>query len=227
MIQSPEGPQIDREIRIPVAGATLQGTIAVPGSARGIVLFAHGSGSSRFSPRNRFVAAHLLEAGLGTLLIDLLTPAEEEMDRRTRALRFDIPMLAARLVSLVDWMGGERETRSLNVGLFGSSTGAGAALIAAAERPESVAAVVSRGGRPDLAGKHLPRVRAPTLLIVGGWDEAVIELNRAALEQIRCEARLEIVPEAAHLFEQPGKLEEVVRLARDWFLRKLDTGPEA
>jgi putative phosphoribosyl transferase len=212
-----EDPGAGRDVRIPVGDVTLDGRLTIPKDARGVVLFAHGSGSSRFSPRNRFVADDLGDAGLATLLIDLLSPEEEQTDLRTRELRFDIPMLARRLVSLVDWLAEADDTEGLKVGLFGSSTGAGAALIAAAERPDGVSAVVSRGGRPDLAGEHLYRVRAPTLLIVGGWDESVIELNRKVLGALRCPNRLEIVPEASHLFEEPGKLEAVARAARDWF----------
>ena len=193
----------------------------MPAGATGVVLFAHGSGSSRHSPRNRYVAGELQEAGLGTLLVDLLTPEEEAVDLRTRHLRFDIGLLAERLVGATEWLAQQPESRELRVGYFGASTGGGAALVAAAERPEAVGAVVSRGGRPDLAGPALPRVRAPTLLIVGGWDEPVIAMNEAALAQLRCERRLEIVPRASHLFEEPGALEAVARLAREWFLRHL------
>jgi putative phosphoribosyl transferase len=193
----------------------------VPEDARGVVLFAHGSGSSRLSPRNRYVAQVLREGGLATLLIDLLTPEEEAIDARTDQLRFDIGLLAGRLAGAADWLAQRPETRQLRVGYFGASTGGGAALVAAAERPDLVAAVVSRGGRPDLAGPALPRVRAPTLLIVGGQDYPVIELNREALGQLRAEQRLEILPGATHLFEEPGALEEVARLARDWFRRHL------
>lgn len=210
-----------RDIRITAGPVILDGTLAIPRDARGMVLFAHGSGSSRLSPRNRFVTAELRDAGLATLLIDLLTREEEAVDARTRELRFDIPLLAERLVALVDWLASNEETASLPIGLFGASTGAAAALIAAAERADAVAAVVSRGGRPDLAGEHLPRVRAPTLLVVGGRDEPVIEMNREAHKALRCESALEIVPDATHLFEEPGKLEAVARLARDWFLDHL------
>jgi putative phosphoribosyl transferase len=211
----------DREVRIPVGAVTLEGSLTIPDGAQGIVVFAHGSGSSRFSPRNRFVAEELQAAVLGTLLIDLLTAEEEVVDLRTRGLRFDIPMLAERLVALVNWLGNNDDTRGLKVGLFGSSTGAGAALIAAAERPDAVAAVVSRGGRPDLAAEHLPEVRAPTLLIVGGRDAAVIQMNREAQALLRCASELRIVPGATHLFEEPGKLDEVARLARNWFAEHL------
>jgi putative phosphoribosyl transferase len=186
------------------------------------VLFAHGSGSGRHSPRNRYVAQVLREAGLATLLIDLLTAEEEEVDLRTRHLRFDIGLLAERLVGATEWLERNPDTQDLRVGYFGASTGAGAALVAAAERPEPIGAIVSRGGRPDLAGPALPRVTAPTLLIVGGNDFPVIGMNQEAMEQLRTEKRLEIVPGATHLFEEPGALEEVARLAADWFVRHLD-----
>lgn len=215
------GDEGGREVQIPAGPVILEGSLSIPEGARGLVLFAHGSGSSRFSPRNRFVSGRLQEAGLGTLLIDLLTADEEEVDVLTREYRFDIPMLAERLEALVDWLRAREETRGLPVGLFGSSTGAGAALIAAAERPNDVVAVVSRGGRPDLAGDHLPEVWAPTLLIVGGKDEAVIEMNEEARASLRCASELTIVPGATHLFEEAGKLEEVADLARDWFVEHL------
>jgi dienelactone hydrolase len=186
-----------------------------------VVLFAHGSGSSRHSPRNRYVAEVLQQAGLATLLIDLLTPDEEQIDNRTAQLRFDIGMLAGRLVSATDWLNGQLSTQHLWVGYFGASTGGGAALVAAAQRPAAVGAVVSRGGRPDLAGEALPNVQAPTLLIVGGLDTPVIEMNRHAMAQMRAKTQLVIVPGATHLFEEPGTLEEVARLARDWFLNEL------
>jgi dienelactone hydrolase len=186
-----------------------------------LVVFAHGSGSSRFSPRNRFVAGVLEEAGLATLLIDLLTPQEEAVDELTRHLRFDIRLLAERLVAASEWARQQPDTEHLPIGYFGASTGAGAALVAAAQRPDLVGAIVSRGGRPDLAGPALPLVKAPTLLIVGGRDEVVIELNQRAFDQLRCEKRLEIVQGATHLFEEPGTLEQVARLARDWFVRYL------
>jgi len=185
------------------------------------VLFAHGSGSSRHSPRNRYVARLLNDAKLGTLLIDLLTTDEELADQQTAELRFDIGLLAARLLSATDWLAGQRNTQGLRIGYFGASTGAGAALVAAAERPDLVSAIVSRGGRPDLAGSALPRVLAPTLLIVGANDLPVIQLNQAALEQLHCEKSLVIVPRATHLFEEPGALDEVARLAREWFGRYL------
>jgi dienelactone hydrolase len=207
------------EIVIQAGQARLEGTLALPAGADAVILFAHGSGSSRFSPRNRAVARWLNEAGLGTLLFDLLTAEEQAVDERTGALRFDIVLLARRLTGAVDAAAGMRETRGLHTGLFGASTGAAAALVTAAERPERVAAVVSRGGRPDLALPDLPRVRAPTLLIVGGLDGPVIGMNRQAAARLRCEHRLEIVPGATHLFEEAGALEHVARLAADWFLR--------
>lgn len=202
-------------------GIRLGATLAIPGEARGIVLFAHGSGSGRSSRRNRSVAGSLQDVGLATLLMDLLTPGEEEAERFTKHLRFDIELLAERLVQAVRWVSRQEETGSLPVGLFGASTGAAAALVAAAREPEAVAAVVSRGGRPDLAAGSLPEVRAPTLLVVGGADEVVLDLNRDALTLLRCEKRLEIVPRATHLFEEPGALEQVATLAADWFLAHL------
>ncbi len=213
--------QFDEHGVVVTGEAELEGTLARPPDAHGVVLFAHGSGSSRHSPRNRAVARVLQEGGLATLLIDLLTPAEEAVDVRTRHLRFDISLLAARLADAIVWLGDQPETAGLPVGLFGASTGAGAALVAAAERPESVGAVVSRGGRPDLAGAALARVRAPTLLIVGGNDVPVIDLNEQALAQLHTEKRLEIVPGATHLFEEPGTLDTVAHLARGWFARHL------
>lgn len=209
-------------VQIPITDATLEGNLKVPSSARGIVVFAHGSGSSRFSPRNRFVASVQQEAGLATLLFDLLTPDEERIDQRTRQLRFDIGLLARRLAEVADWVVSNQDTRDLRIGYFGSSTGGGAALVAAALRPELAGAVVSRGGRPDLAGDALPDVEAPTLLVVGERDEPVIEMNREAMARMRCPVELEIVPGATHLFEEPGALEQVAALARDWFLRHLD-----
>jgi pimeloyl-ACP methyl ester carboxylesterase len=200
---------------------TLEGDLSLPEGAQAIALFAHGSGSSRHSSRNRHVARLLNDAKLATLLIDLLTPEEEAIDARTAHLRFDIRLLARRLVGATDWLTQYPDTRQFSVGTFGASTGAAAALVAAAERPQVVGAVVSRGGRPDLAGSALARVRAPTLLIVGGNDIQVIQLNRAALARLRCEKRLVIVPGATHLFEEPGALDEVARLARDWFQRHL------
>ncbi len=207
-----------REIAIPPVG--LPGTLALPKDARGIVLFAHGSGSSRLSPRNTMVARALEEAGMATLLFDLLTP-DEATDRRKV---FDIPLLAGRLELALDWIRAERTTAALAVGLFGASTGAAAALTAAARRPGEVAAVVSRGGRPDLAADALSSVTAPTLLIAGGHDELVIELNRQALARLTCPKRLEIVPGAGHLFEEPGTLEKVTALAADWFTEHFKSG---
>ncbi|WP_026731938.1 dienelactone hydrolase family protein [Fischerella sp. PCC 9605] len=206
---------------IPTGSVKLEGNLVIPESAQGIVLFAHGSGSSRHSPRNRYVADVLQSSGLATLLIDLLTSEEEAIDMRTRHLRFDLGLLASRLVDATDWLAKNPDTRHLKVGYFGASTGAGAALLAATERPESVAAVVSRGGRPDLAGSALGRVKAPTLLIVGGYDIPVIRMNQDALALLRVEKALEIVPGATHLFEEPGTLEEVARLATQWFKRYL------
>ena len=208
-------------VRIAAGRVLLEGNLSLPEGAGGIVLFAHGSGSSRFSPRNRYVAQLLNQARLATLLVDLLSPEEEVVDLRTAQLRFNIGLLAERLVAVTDWLVEQPETRPLRIGYFGASTGAAAALVAAAERPKIVRAVVSRGGRPDLAGPALARVEAPTLLIVGGNDLLVIELNRAALAQLRCEKRLVIVPGATHLFEEPGALDEVARLAREWFERHL------
>ena len=204
-------------LAIQVAGAVLNADLVVPESAKGVVLFAHGSGSGRHSPRNRYVASELQRAGLATMLADLLTIEEERVDARTGQLRFDIGLLATRVIALTDWVTGHDRTTGLPVGLFGASTGAAAALVAAAERPEAFAAVVSRGGRPDLAGDDLRAVRQPTLLIVGGRDEVVLDLNRRAMEQLAGEASLEIVPGATHLFEEPGALEQVARLVRDWF----------
>jgi putative phosphoribosyl transferase len=208
------------EVHVSAGDATLVGDLVLPDNAQGIVLFAHGSGSSRHSPRNQFVAEKLNRAHLGTLLLDLLTPAEEGEDLRTRELRFDIALLARRLIAAVDALRAG-PTGALSIGLFGASTGAAAALVAAAERPEDVAAVVSRGGRPDLAGDALGRVRAPTLLIVGGADPVVIDLNRRALELLPAEKRLVVVPGASHLFEEPGALEQVATLAAEWFSRFL------
>ena len=208
-------------VQVTAGSVTLEGNLAVPVGAQGVVLFAHGSGSSRFSPRNRYVASVLQEGKLGTLLIDLLTEDEERIDLRTREMRFDIPLLADRLVGVVDWLQDSQETRDLRIGLFGSSTGAAAALMAAPRRPRAVRAIVSRGGRPDLAGASLLQVEAPTLLIVGGRDSVVITLNEQAMGQLRVESRLEVVPGAGHLFEEPGALERVAALARDWFERHL------
>ena len=218
--------QEERLVRVAAGPVMLDGNLSVPEGARGIVLFAHGSGSSRLSPRNRHVAQLLNQAKLATLLVDLLTSEEEAVDRQTAQLRFDIGLLAERLVGVTDWLTHAPETRQFRIGYFGASTGAGAAVVAAAERPEAVGAVVSRGGRPDLAGPALSRVRAPTLLIVGGNDVQVIALNRAALAQLRCEKHLVIVPGATHLFEEPGALGQVALLARSWFERHLDKKEE-
>lgn len=207
----------ERNISFPAGGTALQGTLTVPELAHAVVVFAHGSGSSRHSPRNRQVAAVLDEGGFATLLIDLLSEQEEQLDRTTGELRFDIGLLAERLLAATEWLSSTDETASLRLGYFGASTGAAAALVAAAERPKT-GAVVSRGGRPDLAGDALGRVRAPTLLIVGGADPQVLDLNEQALDELAAvEKRLEVVPDATHLFEEPGALEEVARLARDWF----------
>jgi dienelactone hydrolase len=210
-----------REVRFEAAGVDLAATLSVPTGAVGIVLFAHGSGSSRFSPRNRLVAQGLHGRGLGTLLMDLLTSREEEVDIRTGHLRFDIPLLAGRLVAAADWLATGEETEGLPMGCFGASTGAAAALSAAARLPDLIRAVVSRGGRPDLAGDDLPAVRAATLLIVGGADRQVLELNGLAMGRLRARVFLEVVPGATHLFEEPGALQEVTRLAGDWFVRFL------
>jgi dienelactone hydrolase len=212
---------IEQTMRIPVAGVVLEADVVVPQPAQGVVLFAHGSGSSRHSPRNVHVAEELQAAGLATVLVDLLTPDEERIDAVTGEMRFDIGLLADRLTALCDWIVEHDLTSGSGLGLFGASTGAAAALVAAAARPDAVAAVVSRGGRPDLAGPVLPAVRQPTLLIVGDRDPVVLDLNRQALRELGGEARLEVVPGATHLFEEPGALEQVARLARDWFVRHL------
>jgi pimeloyl-ACP methyl ester carboxylesterase len=207
----------DQEVRIKAGSISLDGNLVIPPGAQAVVLFAHGSGSSRFSPRNRFVAEVLRRGGLATLLFDLLTAEEETVDQRTRELRFNIDLLAERLVGATDWVGQQTETKALSIGYFGSSTGAAAALVAAAKRPDAVHAVVSRGGRPDLALPILAQVKAPTLLIVGGEDVAVIGMNKQALAQLRVESKLEIIPGASHLFEEPGTLEDAAHLARQWF----------
>jgi len=208
---------------IPCGAVTLEGALAIPRGATGIVVFAHGSGSSRHSPRNQFVARVIRESGNGMLLFDLLTAEEEIEDNVTRRLRFDIGLLASRLVEVTRWLGEQPAARDLGIGYFGSSTGAGAALVAAAEVGQRIDAVVSRGGRPDLAGDALARVQSPTLLIVGGHDELVIRLNEEALAELRCEKELKMVPGATHLFEEPGALETVARLAADWFHRHFQT----
>ena len=205
------------EVEIQAGHAVLSGNLTIPDGAVALVLFAHGSGSSRHSPRNQFVARTLNDAGLATLLFDLLTQEEEATDMHTREHRFNIGLLAERLVHATRWAKQQKQTRDLRIGYFGSSTGGAAALVAAAEIPQDVAAVVSRGGRPDLAGDALPKVQAPTLLIIGGNDDIVIELNEMARDQMRCEVKLEIVPGATHLFEEPGTLEKVANLASDWF----------
>lgn len=205
----------------PVDSLNLEGILSVPTAARGVVLFAHGSGSSRHSPRNRYVADILNESGLATLLIDLLAEDEQQVDLQTAHLRFDIPLLARRLEGITEWLARHPEVEGLHLGHFGASTGAAAALVAAAELPELVRAVVSRGGRPDLAGPSLAAVEAPTLLIVGGADTAVIDLNRRAMAHLQCEKELQIIPGATHLFEEPGALKRVAELARDWFLNTL------
>lgn len=212
------------ELQIPTGRAVLSGNLTIPENANALVLFAHGSGSSRHSPRNQFVARTMNRAGLGTLLFDLLTPEEEARDSYTREHRFNIGLLAERLVHATKWSRQQDEMRDLRIGYFGSSTGGAAALVGAAELPQDVGAVVSRGGRPDLAGDALPKVQAPTLLIVGGNDDVVIELNEMARDQMRCEVKLEIIPGATHLFEEPGGLEQVAKLASDWFALHL-SGP--
>ncbi len=212
---------VEREVEVQVGSERLGGTLAVPDGAQGLVIFAHGSGSSRHSPRNRYVAYSLRTAGVGTLLFDLLTETEEVEDDITGALRFDIDFLARRLGEVTDWVFAHPELRHLRVGYFGSSTGAAAALVAAADRPEAVGAVESRGGRPDLAGGSLGRVLAPTLLIVGGADDVVLELNQRAHEQLRTQKSLEVIAGATHLFPERGALERVAALAGDWFTRFL------
>lgn len=213
--------RIEREVAIPSGGRRLCGILNLPPSAKGVVAFAHGSGSGRFSPRNQYVARVLRETGLATLLLDLLE--EDEADDRAKV--FDIPLLAERLQSAAAWLSKQAATSALRLGYFGASTGAGAALVAAAREPAAVGAVVSRGGRPDLARNDLAAVQAPTLLIVGGNDDVVVELNEQALRRLRCPKQLVIVPGATHLFEEPGTLEEVARLAREWFNRHLERGP--
>jgi len=219
-------------VRIPAGRATLDGDLTIVrhgesvrrriGQAKALILFVHGSGSSRHSPRNQFVARTLNQAGLSTLLFDLLTPEEESVDLYTREHRFNINLLAERLVHATKWAKQQKRTRDLRIGYFGSSTGGGAALVAAAEAPDEIGAVVSRGGRTDLAGDALSKVKAPTLLIVGGEDRVVIELNEQARAQMKCECKIDIVPGATHLFEEPGALEKVAKLASDWFLNHID-----
>ena len=209
------------ETSIPLNGVTLGASVTVPRKASGLVIFAHGSGSSRHSPRNQYVAGVLGEAGLGTLLFDLLTAEQERADAYTRHLRFNIPFLAERLVGVTRWALEQMKSRELNIGYFGSSTGAAAALVAAAELSDVIAAVVSRGGRPDLAGDALKEVKAPTLLIVGGEDGDVIRLNQEAYSRLHCEKALRVVPGASHLFEEPGALENVAETASEWFVQYL------
>lgn len=213
-------------VRVPAEGVTLAGDLGVPRGAAGVVLFAHGSGSGRHSPRNRYVAEALRNAGLATLLLDLLTADEERSEERTGHLRFDIRFLARRLVDTTLWLTRTPETAHLRVGYFGASTGGGAALVAAATLPESVGAVVSRGGRPDLAGDALPYVQAPTLLIVGGEDAPVIDMNARARAAMRAPTRMIVIPGASHLFEEPGALEQVASLAAEWFIRHLEHAPQ-
>jgi len=208
-------------VKIPIGSVVLEGNLNVPSGAKGVVLFAHGSGSSRFSPRNQYVAKFFNAQKIGTLLFDLLTNEEDQEDIETAEYRFNINLLAERLIGATEWLNKDPDTKNIVFGYFGASTGAAAALIAAAKLPNDIAAVVSRGGRPDLAADYLPRVVAPTLLLVGGLDTVVIELNRQAMEQMSAEKKLVIIPGATHLFEEPGKLEEVAKLSTDWFLRYL------
>lgn len=210
-----------QEITIPVEKAYVNAFLSVPKEAEGIVLFAHGSGSSRFSPRNQYVAKYLQQENIGTLLLDLMTKEEEDQDNVSQDLRFDINFLAHRLVAATDWLAEQKEWRSFTIGYFGASTGAAAALVAASQKRNEIKAVVSRGGRPDLAGSALVKVLAPTLLIVGGNDFGVIELNQKAYDLLSCEKKLEIVPDATHLFEERGALERVAHLAAIWFNNKL------
>jgi putative phosphoribosyl transferase len=221
MIGATVGSQEPDRVQVPAGLVTLEGNLGIPPNPRGVVLFAHGSGSSRHSSRNRFVAQTLRDGRLATLLLDLLTTEEEAVDMRTAHLRFDIGLLAQRLIAATDWLKSNPKTADLDIGYFGASTGAGAALVAAAQRPDVVSTVVSRGGRPDLAGAYLRQIRAPTLLIVGGNDVPVIGMNKDAMAQMRCEVRLEIIPGATHLFEESGALEKVADLARGWFERYL------
>ena len=216
-----KGDNEERPVKVSAGKVTLEGILGVPKSARGVVLFAHGSGSGRHSPRNRYVAEVFRKVGLATLLIDLLTPAEEAVDLRTMHLRFNIELLAERLVGATDWIRRNAETQKPRTGYFGASTGAAAALVAAVERSDIIDAIVSRGGRPDLAGAALPRVKAPTLLIVGGKDIPIIGINQDALNQLYVEKELVIIPGATHLFEELGALDQVAQLAANWFLRHL------
>jgi putative phosphoribosyl transferase len=211
----------EKTVKFSAGIVELEGSLTVPENAKGMVLFAHGSGSSRHSSRNKYVANDLNESGLATLLIDLLTSQEEELDNQTRHIRFDLALLAGRLVGAAEWLKSQEETKDLKIGLFGASTGGGAALITAQKIPGLIRAVVSRGGRPDLAGPSLPDVKAPVLLIVGGNDFQVIEMNNEAFARLRCEKQMIIVPGATHLFEESGKLEKVAGLAKEWFLKYL------
>lgn len=226
-IKAEEALALTRDVRIPSGRADLEGELKIPAGAPGVVLFAHGSGSSRHSPRNQFVARVIRDSGNGTLLFDLLTREEEIEDNVTGRLRFDIGLLAQRLVDATRWLTAQPSASQLVIGYFGSSTGGGAALVAAAELGKSIGAVVSRGGRPDLAANALPRVQSPTLLIVGEYDDDVIQLNEEALVRLRCEKQMKIVPRATHLFEEEGALEEVARLAADWFRQHLRACTEA
>ena len=216
---------VSQSVMVPAGGALLAGDVTLPEGARTVVLFAHGSGSSRHSPRNRMVAAELSGAGLGTLLMDLLTEREDREDALTREHRFDIALLGRRLVGVIDWLAAQPATRGLPVALFGASTGAAAALVAAAERPERVLTVVSRGGRPDLAGDALDGVRAPVLFVVGGRDREVLPLNQEAAGRLRVPHTLHVVPDATHLFEEPGALEQVADVARRWYEDRLAALP--
>lgn len=220
-MQNSQQTTFSQEVNIPLGSIALSGELNLPAAATGLVLFAHGSGSSRHRPRNRLVAQVIRNAGAATLLLDLLTREEELIDRQTRHLRFDIPLLARRLAAATAWVKSKPETCHLRAGYFGASAGGGAALLAAVEPDNQIGAVVSRGGRPDLAGAALSRVSAPTLLIVGGLDDVILHLNEDALAQLRCVKELKIVPGATHLFEEPGTMEEVARLAADWFRKYL------
>jgi dienelactone hydrolase len=211
----------ERPVRLVVDGTPIEGNLVIPKKARGIVIFAHGSGSSRSSPRNRFVAGVLQKSGLATLLFDLLTPKEENIDSISGHLRFDIDFLARRLIGAIDWTSRNKDTRTLAIGCFGASTGAAAALVAATERPQTIKATVSRGGRPDLASDYLPWVKSPVLLIVGSLDTQVIEFNRQAMERLNSVKQMELVPGATHLFEEPGTLPQVADLAATWFIKYL------
>ncbi len=215
------GGQVLQQVHIPVDATRLEGDLTLPVDATGIVLFAHGSGSGRLSSRNKFVAGMLYEAKVATLLFDMLTSHEQELDMRSGHLRFDIDFLARRLLEATHWVHEQQETREMNIGYFGGSTGAAAALVAAAQEPDKVHAIVSRGGRPDLAAAWLPKVKAPTLLIVGGADYTVVELNRKAREELTAKRKLAIVPGATHLFEEPGALDQVAELASKWFLEHM------